>query len=72
MTITTKEVNFSWLRQDKEPDSYYKWFTYYRDMTGTRQIKKVIRSNFLKGVPFCYHPTFTSYLRFTKCMYLYI
>lgn len=42
MTITTNEVNFSWLRQDKEPDNYYKWFTYYRDMTGTRQIKKVI------------------------------
>ena len=40
MNIEANNVNFSWLRQDKEPDSYYKWFTYYRDMTGTRKIKK--------------------------------
>lgn len=42
MVITTKENNFSWLRQDKEPEASYKWFTYYRDMKGTRRLKKVI------------------------------
>lgn len=41
MTIKTHENNYSWLRQDKEPDNKYKWFTYYRDMKGTRRLNKV-------------------------------
>lgn len=41
MVITTKENNFSWLRQYREPDASYKWFTYYRDMKGTRRLNKV-------------------------------
>lgn len=40
--ILTKENNYSWLRQDKEPEASYKWFTYYRDMKETRRLKKVI------------------------------
>ena len=42
--ILTKENKFSWLRQDKEPEATYKWFTYYRDMKGTRRLKKVIQN----------------------------
>lgn len=42
MVITTKELNYSWLRQNKEPDNKYKWFTYYRDMKGTRRLNKVV------------------------------
>lgn len=41
MIITTPENNFSWLRQDREPEASYKWFTYYRDMKGTRRLTKV-------------------------------
>lgn len=45
---------------------------HYSDMDETRKIKKVIRSNFLKGVPFCYHPTFTSYLGLPNvCTYIF-
>ncbi|MBE6513410.1 MAG: hypothetical protein E7Z75_09790 [Methanobrevibacter olleyae] len=42
MVILTKENKYSWLRQNKEPESAYKWFTYFRDMKGTRRLKKVI------------------------------
>lgn len=42
MVVTSKENTFSWLRQDKEPEASYKWYTYYRDMKGTRRLKKVI------------------------------
>ena len=38
----TKELNYSWLRQNKEPESMYKWFTYYRDMRGTRRLNKIV------------------------------
>ena len=27
MNIEANNVNFSWLRQDKEPDNYVHWFT---------------------------------------------
>lgn len=40
--ILTKENKFSWLRQTKEPEASYKWYTYYRDMKGTRRLNKVI------------------------------
>lgn len=40
--IFTNENNYSWLRQDKEPEASYKWFTYYRDMKETRRLQKVI------------------------------
>lgn len=42
MIVQTKENNYSWLRQDKEPDNKYKWFTFYRDMKGTRRLNKVV------------------------------
>lgn len=46
MTNTINEVettinNYSWLRQDKEPENSYKWYTYYRDMEGHRVLKKI-------------------------------
>lgn len=40
--IYSKENKFSWLRQDKEPEASYKWYTYYRDMKGTRRLNKVV------------------------------
>lgn len=40
--ILTEENKFSWLRQTKEPEASYKWYTYYRDMKGTRRLNKVI------------------------------
>lgn len=40
--ILTKENKFSWLRQDNEPENSYKWFTYYRDMEGTRRLKNIV------------------------------
>lgn len=40
--ILTEENKYSWLRQNKEPENSFKWFTYYRDMEGTRRLKKVI------------------------------
>lgn len=42
MMVTTKELNYSWLRQEKEPDNKYKWFTYYRDMKGIRRLNKIV------------------------------
>ena len=41
--ITTKELNYSWLRQPKEPETVYKWFTYYKDMKGIRRLNKVVK-----------------------------
>lgn len=43
MVIYTNENNYSWLRQPNEPDNKYKWFTYYRDMKGTRRLNKVVQ-----------------------------
>lgn len=40
--VLTTENNYTWLRQDKEPENAYKWYTYYRDMKGTRRLNKII------------------------------
>ncbi len=41
--IFTDEIKYSWLRQSKEPENSYKWFTYYRDMEGIRKLNKVVK-----------------------------